>query len=141
MTQQICQWTKGGALQDQVRPGRPSVITEEIAEYLDKMLEDDDKLSASEYNCLIVKKFRVQISAPTIWRYLRLKLNWVTVKARTGPMMSDANKIKRVEFAKRCIAEKDSFKDVIWTDESTIQLRQLGSILERSPTTNQWQST
>ena len=28
-------------------PGQPSVITEEIAEYLDKMLKDDDELSAS----------------------------------------------------------------------------------------------
>ena len=91
-------------------------------EYLDKMLEDDDELSASEFHRLIAKKFRVQISAPTIRRFLRLKLNWVTVKARTGPMISNANKIKRVEFAKRCIAAKDSFKDVIWTDESTIQL-------------------
>ena len=122
VTRRICQWTKGGGLQDQVRPGRPSVITEEIAEYQDKMLEDDDELSASEFHRLITKKFRVQISAPTIWRFLRLKLNWVTVKARTGPMISNANKIKRVEFAKRCIAAKDSFKDIIWTDESTIQL-------------------
>ena len=85
-------------------------------EYLDKVLEDDDELSTS------TKKFRVQIAAPTIRRFLRLKLNWVTVKARTSPMISDVNKIKRVEFAKRCIAAKDSFKNVIWTDESTIQL-------------------
>ena len=68
-------------LQDQVRPGGPSVITEEISEYLDKMLEDDDKLSAFEFNRLITKKFRVQISATMIRRFLRLKLSWVTVKA------------------------------------------------------------
>ncbi len=77
------------------------------------MLEDDDELSASEFHRLIAKKLKVQISAPMIWQFLRLKLNWVTVKARTGPMISDANKIKRVDFAKRCIAAKDSFKDVI----------------------------
>ena len=122
VTRRICQWTKGGGLQDQVRPGRPSVITDKISEYLDKMLEDDDELSTSKFNRLIVKKFRLQISAPMIRWILRLKLNWVTVKAGTGPMISDANKIKRVEFAKCCIAAKDSFKDVIWTDESTIQL-------------------
>ena len=86
------------------------------------MLEDDDELSASEFLSLIAKKFRVQISALTIWQFLRLKLNWVTVRSISGPMISDANKIKCVEFAKRCIAAKDSFKDVIWTDESTIQL-------------------
>ena len=37
-------------------------------------------------------------------------------------MISNTDKIKRVELAKYCIAEKDSFKDVIQTDESTIQL-------------------
>lgn len=41
VNRRICQWTKGGGLQDQVRSGQPSVITEEIAEYLGKMLEDD----------------------------------------------------------------------------------------------------
>ena len=46
--------------------GRPSIITEEIAEYLDKMLKDDDELSAFEFHCLVVNKFRVQISAATL---------------------------------------------------------------------------
>ena len=37
-------------------------------------------------------------------------------------MISDRNKIKRMECAKQCIAVKDSFDDVIWTDESSVQL-------------------
>lgn len=91
VTRRILHWTQGGALQDR---RRPSVITEEIAVYLDKMLEGDDELSASEFHRLIAK-FSVRIPAPTIRRFLRLKLNWVTVRARTGPMISDTNKIKR----------------------------------------------
>ena len=63
VTRWIFQWTKGGGLQDQCRPGRPSVITEEITEYLDKLLEDDDDLSASEFHRLIAKKFSLQIPA------------------------------------------------------------------------------
>ena len=85
MTLQIFQWTKRGGLQDQPRPGWPSVITEEIAEYLDKMLEDDDELSATKFHPLVTKTFLVQILASTIRRFLRLKLNWVTVRARTDP--------------------------------------------------------
>ena len=64
----------------------------------------------------------MQISAPMIQRFLTLKLSWVTVRARTVPMISDTNKIKHVQFAKKCITTQDSFKAVIWTDESTIQL-------------------
>ena len=69
-----------------------------------RMLEDNDDLSTAKVHCLVSNKFWVQISAPPICRFLRLKLNWITVRARTGPMISDMNKIKRVEFAKRCIA-------------------------------------
>lgn len=54
------------------------------------------------------------MSVPVMQRFLTLKLNWFTVRVRTGLMVSDVNKIKRVEFAKRCIAAKDSFKVVIY---------------------------
>ena len=66
VTRRICQWTKGGGLGQT----RAAFITDKISEYLDKMLEDDDELSASEFNRLIVKKFRLQISAATIRRFL-----------------------------------------------------------------------
>ena len=37
-------------------------------------------------------------------------------------MISDRSKIMRMEFAKQCIAAKDSCDDVIWTDEISVQL-------------------
>ena len=39
VTRRIFCWTKGAGLVDQRRSGRPSVITKNIAEYMDKMLE------------------------------------------------------------------------------------------------------
>ena len=117
----IFAWTKGDGLEDRRRLGRPSSITKEIAEYMDRMLEDDDELTASEFHRLIVRKFDARIPAPTIRRFLRMKLQWIIVRARTGPMISETNK-KRLDFATQCISDKDSFDDVIWTDESSIQL-------------------
>ena len=40
---------------------------------------------------------------------------------RFGPMISANNKIKRLEFTKKCI-ESNMFDNVIWTDESSVQL-------------------
>lgn len=37
-------------------------------------------------------------------------------------MISDINKVKRMEFAKKCIAAKDSFDNVVWSDESSLEL-------------------
>lgn len=113
-TCRICKWTKGGGLQDQARPGWPSVIAEEIAEYLDKMLEDDDELSVSEILSLIAKKLRVQISALAIRQFLRLKLNWVTVRSISSPMISDANKIKCVEFCQTMYCCKGLLQRLVW---------------------------
>ena len=118
----IFAWTKGEGLKDRRRSGRPSTITKEIADYMNRMLEQDDELTASEMHRLIAKRFSVRIPASTIRRFLRLNLKWVVVRARTGPMISDKNKKKRSEFARKCIADKDTFDDVVWTDESSVQL-------------------
>ena len=38
-------------------------------------------------------------------------------------MNSEKNKTKSLEFAKMCIDTNDDFSNVIWTDESSVQLR------------------
>jgi hypothetical protein len=60
----------------------------------------------------------MRIPVPTIRRILRLKLQWVIVRARTGPMFSKCSKRKRgsgncFDFATKCISDKDSFPDMI----------------------------
>ena len=80
---------------------------------MDSMLEQDVELTASEIHRLIARKFSARIPTSTIRRFLRLKLKWVVVRARTGLMISDNNKTKRLEFAKQCIADKDTFNDVV----------------------------
>ena len=48
-------WTKGAGLADHSRSGRPSVITKNIAQYMDRMLEEDEELSAIEIHRLIAR--------------------------------------------------------------------------------------
>ena len=112
---------KGAGLADQSRLGRPSVVIKMMAEFMDKRLEDEE-LNATELHQLIARKFSKKVSAQMIRRFLRQKLHWVVVRMKTGPMILDRNKIKMMEFAKQCIAAKDSFDDVIWTDEISVQL-------------------
>ena len=38
-------------------------------------------------------------------------------------MISEKNKMKLVEFARMCIDTNNDFNNVIWTDESSVQLR------------------
>lgn len=39
---------------------------------------------------------------------------------KKGLMTSDNNKVKRMQFAKQCVAAKDTFVDVIWTNERSV---------------------
>ena len=56
-------------------------------------------------------------------RYLHTSLQWVVVRTRFRPMISDNNKRKRMDFARMCLDTDDDFSNVIWTDESSVELR------------------
>ena len=70
----------------------------------------------------MTRKFAIESSPPTIRRYLRTSLQWTVVRTRFGPMISEKNQSKRVEFARMCIDTNDDFENIIWTDESSVQL-------------------
>ena len=85
-------------------------------------MEDDDEITSADLHRLIARHFSASISAPTLRRYIRQKLEWVAVRTRFGPMISERNKLKRREFAQMCLDEEDIFDNVIWSDESSVQL-------------------
>jgi len=111
------------SLQDDFREGRPLKITSEISEYLVRRLEEYDERTSFELQRLVARKFGTDISAASIRRYLRVSLQWAVVRTRYGPMISDTNKQKRLEFAKICWENHDDLDNVIWTDESSVQLK------------------
>ena len=109
-------------LTDKHRSGRPTKVTGVISAFIENKLEEDDEISSAELERLVARLFSVQISAPTIRRYIRMTLEWTVVRTRLGPMISERNKVKRHDFAKACIETGDTFNNVIWTDESSVQL-------------------
>ena len=89
-------------------------------------MEDDDEMTSVELQRLIAQEFRIMISSAAIRRHLRESLQWVVVKTRSGPMILDANKQERLEFSKMCLENQDNF-DIIWTDNSSVQLKLKGT--------------
>ena len=98
-------------------------ITSEISEYLEQWLEEDDKTTSVELRRLVARKFGADISAASIRKYLRASLQWAVVRTRYGPMISDTNKQKRSEFTTKCLENRDDLDNIIWTDESSVQLK------------------
>ena len=118
----VNRWETNRGLHDQHRSGRPSKVTPEIAAFMEAKMEEDDEITSAELHRLIARHFSANISAPTLRRYIRQKLEWVAVRTRFGPMISERNKLKRQEFAQMCLDEEDIFDNVIWSDESSVQL-------------------
>ena len=125
----IYRWEEGRGLEDNHRSGRPSKITLDMAISVEQQLEEDDELISVELQRLVTRRFHVKLTSATIRRYIRIALQWSVVRTKYGPMISDQNKVKRVFFAKMCLDAKDDFDNVIWTDESSVQLRRHSHIM------------
>ena len=69
---------------------------------MDQRLQEDDELYSVELQRLVAQKFAVEVSPPTIGRYLCTALQWTVVRTHFRPMISE-NQRKRVEFARMCI--------------------------------------
>ena len=101
-----------------VGSGRPSKITAEVKKLVDDQMKIDDETTAYQLHRMLTQK-GYTISLRTILR-CRTALGWTFRGSAYCQLIREANKQKRLEWARQHLDE--SFDDVIWTDESTIQL-------------------
>ena len=118
----IYHWEEGCGQEDDHRSRRPSKITLDIAIFMEQQLEEDNQLTSVDLQRLVTRRFDVKLLFATICRYVRIALQWSVVRTTCGPMISGQSKVKRVAFAKMCLDTKDDFDNIIWTDESSVQL-------------------
>ena len=109
-----------GSMRVQPGLGRPSIITPEIQAIVDQEMEKDDETTATQLKQILTQK-GYKISLSTVLR-CRSKLGWTFKGSRYCQHVRPANKVKRLEWARKCIREKEMFDDVVFTDESSIQL-------------------
>ena len=84
--------------------------------------------------------FSIDFSLPAI-KFHRRALQWTMKRTRHCQLISHKNKLLRVEWCLLGLSDRDRCKDVIFVDESNIELSsagrlsfyQMGSLLERIP--------
>ena len=64
----------------------------------------------------------VCVREATVRRTLREQLDWVVSTPLYCQTIREMNKIKRVEFSRRVLSDNDSFSNIIFSDESNIEL-------------------
>lgn len=98
--------------------GRPSKVTMQVKCLIDQLMEEDDETTAYQLHHMLVEN-GIQISFRTILR-CHTALGWTFRGSAYCQLIREENKIKRLDWSQRY--KEDEFEDVIWTDESTIQL-------------------
>ena len=75
----------------------------------------------SKYGLAIHNQFNLNFSSSKVKR-LRKGLGWLGTGTKYCQLIREANREKRKTFAIKCLEDNDSFDDVLWSDESCIQL-------------------
>ena len=98
--------------------GRCFQLTPEVLAIIEERMQEDDETTASQ----LVRILNAQgytVSKPTIVRARKI-LGWTFHGSRYCQMIRNNNKEKRVEWARENL--NNTFENVVWTDESMIQL-------------------
>ena len=107
-----------GTLARRPGSGRKSVITDEVRRVVEEQMRRDDETTASQLHVHLTS-LGYTLSLQTILR-CRTSLGWTFRGSAYCQLIRDVNKQKRLDFARD--HRSDSFADVIFTDECSVQL-------------------
>ena len=117
----LSRFKRTGTIARKEGSGRPTKITPQLMKIVEQQMSDDDETTALQL-CKILNDKGVAISRRTILRCHKT-LGWTFRGSAYCQLIREANKQVRLEWARQYIDEcEDGFLDVIWSDESTIQL-------------------
>ena len=115
----IKRFDRKGTIASQNKKGRPSNIKLHHMDFIDKAYEKNDELTSVDLQKMLSEELHINLSLSSIKR-LRKKLGWIQTGPRYCQAIRPANCEKRLAFAKQCLKNKETFDDVIFTDESSI---------------------
>ena len=100
--------------------GRKTKITPEVKCIVEAKMESDNETTATQLQ-QVLHISGIGISLTTVKRYRR-ELGWTFHGSRCCQMIREPNKVKRLEWCVQHMQENDDLEDVIWSDETSIQL-------------------
>ena len=110
-----------GSLSDRPRKGRGTKLSIPHFNAIDEAMKANDELSALELTRILQELFHVVVSAQTV-RRVRRKLGWRWSGTKYCQLVKDVNKPKRVHHCLNILHNRDTFNDVIFTDECSVKI-------------------
>ena len=110
-----------GMIYDLPRSGRPKALSENSHKQIDEWLRENNELTTTN----ILNNLRRQgigISRSSVGRAVQ-RMGWSGKTTRYCQMIREANKQKRIDFCQHLLTTSENFRDIIFTDESMVQLK------------------
>ncbi|CAB4023744.1 Transposable element Tcb2 transposase [Paramuricea clavata] len=126
----LSRYRKTGRLNDARRSGRKPKLRQEHVDYMDEKMKENDELTSRELKEKVAKDCDMDVSTATI-RRARRKLGWKKENARYCQFVREPNKMKRLAFCLKALREKEKFENIIFTDETSVQIEQHARICFR----------
>ena len=93
--------------------------SQEHADFVNQCMTATPDLSAKDLRDKVLEQFNIAVSETAVTRYRR-KLGWTQTRTHYCQMIRDANKIKRLAWCEVQEQNRETFDDVIFTDESKV---------------------
>ena len=114
----VSKYKRHGTIAHLSGSGRPKKITPQISKLIESRMKVDVETTATQLMKLLEDR-GYKVLKPTIIRARQL-LGWMFHGSQYCQMISVKNKEKRVKWAMENV--DNHFEDVVWTDESMIQM-------------------
>ena len=127
MSKSLCllirKYKETGTVADKKRPKRDVKLTIEHYNFIDENMVENSELSAPRLHRLLRQAFPNLVVSQSTVKRARRELGWVAKKTCYCALISEKNQQKRLDWClERQRTNDTEFKDVIWSDECTIQL-------------------
>ena len=121
-----------GIVSDRKRKCSSKILLTEHLKCMDEALANDDELTARKLRSILEERWPdLQVSLATIKRERKYDLGWIRTRPKYCQLIRAVNKEQRLTWCKERIAEKDTFQNVIWSDECSVQLDHHGRLCFR----------
>ena len=118
----VAKFRQTNSVVDRPRAAVPKILNEEHYREIDSALSENDELTSRQLCALLTEKHpELSMSLSTVER-ARRELGWVVTAPKYCQLIREGNKVKRLEWCIKMLETNERFHDVVFTDESSIQL-------------------
>ena len=109
------------------RPQAWTKVTKTHYNFLQVWLQENSEQTARVIQKRFVNVFGLNISVSQV-KIMRKKLQWTKTNRKYGQFVNIKNRQIRVQWCLRALETKETFKDVIFVDETCVEMRTSGKI-------------